>query len=282
MINIGSNELDVTLGICAATIGILAFANEFPDKKYLEKIKTLPFKLIVFLIATIIGVCATIKKNSLSDEEKLAEKLNSKLEQHQNDLANRKLTDQSNAKIVNTFTSALAKYNFKYDSSQKTIIKLVRDSAKKETKITYVSHPELGIDNIQLKKITNDSLILTIGFFTKQAACYHTVVKTYTAWGEDNLSYHFIPESKPNFINDVLIPLEKVLMLPRIITGDINQIKNGTIYFLFLGYYFDSEGKKFPFQTISTFNLINKEFGTVTEPANSELRKLFKQQRISY
>ena len=94
---LSNNELDATVALCAAIVGLLAFANEFPDKSYFKVVKSLGFKLILFVVATFIGIWATLKKNNNIDNEKITEKLESQKEQRANDKANREFTTKSNA-----------------------------------------------------------------------------------------------------------------------------------------------------------------------------------------
>jgi hypothetical protein len=58
-------EYNIVIGICAAAIAVLAFDDELSKKKWLSIFKK--YKLLIFIVATCVGVWASVKKDSTTD-----------------------------------------------------------------------------------------------------------------------------------------------------------------------------------------------------------------------
>jgi len=65
-----------------------------------------------------------------------------------------------------------------------------------------------------------------------------------------------------------------------IITGNVDNIH--MFYFVFVGRYFDSDSRSFPFKVIESFETNEKIFGPVMEPTNSEIINLLHKNGIKY
>jgi len=264
-------SLNVIIGIATAIIGILAFTNEFPDKKPLNIFKSVLIKLIIFIICSGVILLASIQKDSNNDVQTLNDKAAAKKEQDKRDFANRKLTDQSNAKIVNTFTAALAEYNLKYDASQKAIIKLVKDSAKRVIQNTTKINPNLDISNIVLTKDIKDSIDLDLTIAATKATAYNIKSKLSAAI-EQNDGLHFIRKNVPFY------PSGGSLSVDNNFTTSIHyksSIKPHYIYLHFIGSYTNEDGKFFPIDNIYYYDLTKKNWGLNTEPKYSSVKDFF-------
>jgi len=156
--------LNIIIGLSAIIIGVLAFADEIGKTNFLRFLKSLPFKIIVFIIASFFGIWATVKKDSNAEIQSKNDKLESKNEQSKRDSINRLITDESNSKIVTTFTNALAQYGLKYDSTKKEIITFIKDSSKNkidDKTVIGVCPTNIGILS---EKRENDNLHIEIRF----------------------------------------------------------------------------------------------------------------------
>lgn len=112
---------------------------------------------------------------------------------------NRKRDSLSNDKVEkgkNETISSLAKYSLKYDSSQKLITRLIKDSAKKT--IIQPIDPILRLceNGISKKKYDYDSLIITIRKCAAEAQCKNVNVDIYIIASTDSL----LSLEKPNLL----------------------------------------------------------------------------------
>ncbi len=138
---------NIIIGASAAIIGILAFTDEIGKSKRLQFIKSVAFKIIIFVIATFFGIWASVKKDSNTELQSKNEKIESQNEQAKKDSLNKIFTDESNRKIVATFTDVLVQYGLKYDSGKNEIITFIKDSSNKKDEKTVIGvcPSEIGI-----------------------------------------------------------------------------------------------------------------------------------------
>jgi hypothetical protein len=275
---------NVILGFLALAVLLLPFTGKVHDGRF-RWFKGFTKRGWVVLIAFVVSIVVNYLKDMQADKDEATRIEIAKVEKKKDDSISRKRNDESNSIIVNTFTDALAKHGLKYDSAEKVIQKLVKDSSKKEIKYTYGNHPELAIYNIELTKSTNDSLIFKVTFYTKQAAAYNTTVKSYLIFEPMGKSLYFIPQTdNVALVKNILIPLDKILELPRYVMGDattIRAIKEGTVYFVFIGDFFDSDNKRFPFKVIESYSN-ERKFGSISESAYINVRNLLHEKGIDY
>ena len=166
------------LAILGFLIVIVPFTGKVHDGRR-KWFKGFTYKGWIICIAFLLSVIVGYFKDLQADAEISNKDNQQKIDKRKDDSIARRRNDESNAKIVRTFTLALVHYGLKYDSAEEVIKKLVKDSSKRETKIYYGNHPELEVYNISIKKRTSDSLQFRITFITKQAAAYHTTAKVY-------------------------------------------------------------------------------------------------------
>ena len=265
--------LNILIGIATATIGILAFVNEFPDKGFFGVLKSITFKLILFIICSIVIICATIQKDSNADRQTLRDKLGAKNEQHRRDLDNRKLTDQSNSKIVNTFTSALAKYGLKYDSSQKAVIKFVRDSAK----IINKNNPELNICDIHTDN-PKDTIAIHFTFCSQESTAYNVHIVLYSII-ENNNSFELISSDKLYNGSQIGINLRSTI---EKLYWDKRIMASNNLYFLFTGYFTDSSGKIYKYHEMSMYIASLKKTGMPLKSLTDSLITFAHKKHLNY
>jgi hypothetical protein len=181
--------------------------------------------------------------------------------------------------LESAFTNALARYNLKYDSTQKVVLKFVRDSAKKETKIIYGNRPELEVDDISFSKDLKDSV--RIKFTSKQATSYNVTIKINCVVQESDKPAYIINRFQEAYLNDIIVPSDKVFQLTEQIEG-LNNFNRPIFYFIFIGSYKDIDKKTYIFKGIFNYNSITKSFGPVTEPTTSSLIKFINDRGIIY
>lgn len=267
-----SGFLNIIIGIATATIGVLAFVNEFPDRRYTKHIKSLEFKLIVFVLATITLIWATVQKDSNTETESIKDKLQAKTDQSKRDLANRMLTDQSNAKIVNTFTEALAKYNLKYDSSQKTILKSIRDSSKS-------TYPDVDICNIKLTRNRNDSLSFELSLCCTKATAYNINIKTLSIAETEDGAFLLVVGNE-NLFETHRLGVDKFMV--AYLSGKFPKVTN--FYWLLKGTYRSINNKIFPYENIFVYGIKDKikgeGFGMPHPNVVEKINQFLKERKI--
>jgi len=148
--------LNVIIGLCGALIGILAFADEIGQRKSLKFIKSLIFKIIILVLASTIGIFATVKKDINAE-------IKSKKEQSQNDSINKIDSNESNRRIISAFTDALVKHGLKYDSTERKILTFIKASPNKTNEDVAIS-VRAGESGIVSKRNNDQELSLKIFF----------------------------------------------------------------------------------------------------------------------
>jgi hypothetical protein len=231
-----------------------------------------------FLASVVVNYLKDLQsaKNEVQKEKKI------KIEKRKDDSIAVNRQDESNEKIVTTFTSALAKYGLKYDSAQKIIQKLVRDSSRKQ--IIYGNHPELSVSNIELLKKTADSIDFRISFVTKQSEACHTTVKISILVEDSNTSLSYLRDATPaDFVSDLLIPIDKPLLIEKNLSGvNLDRIHGLKVYFVFSGVFLDSDNRKFFFKTIDSYDIDKKQYGPIFEPVRIKIIKLLSENGVVY
>lgn len=69
-----NSVLNIILGISAAIVGLLAFADQIGKSKRWRSVKSLPFKIVILLVSMAIGVWATIRKDEAAERSAEASK----------------------------------------------------------------------------------------------------------------------------------------------------------------------------------------------------------------
>jgi len=146
---------NIAIGISATIIGGLAFVNEIGKPTSYKIIKSLSFKIVIFIIASTFGIWATIRKDSTTE-------LNSKIEQAERDSNNRIYTDESNRKMVETMINVLAQYGAKNDSS-KNELAIIKNLLLKKSRINFNSQ-FIATDDRQYITTDDGQPIATDGF----------------------------------------------------------------------------------------------------------------------
>jgi len=246
------------LGILGFIIVILPFTGKVHDgrRTWLRGFTTRGWIICIAFLATLI---VTYLKDLQADKVDKIKAYQIKIDKIKADSISRKRNDESNAKIVNAFTSALAKYGYKYDSAENVIKKIVRDSSKKQ--IIYGNSPELSMKSIQLKH-NNDSLFFDLTLTSIQAASYQINLQMYTIYDQnDDNKYELIPIMNYDIIDGVLIPKDRDFTFTARITG-VNSISmKGTFYFAIKGNYKDVNKKTYLFNNIFLYEMNSKRFG---------------------
>lgn len=278
--------INIVIGLSAAVIGVLAFANELSKFKYLKFLDSIKYKIIIFFITTIVGISATIKKDLNSENQLNNEKKIAKNEQLKKDSINRSDTEKSNRGLLKTFTETLIQYGLKYDSTEKKIAKIVKDSLNQVTNNNYGTNPTLSISpNEGIKYLNNINGDNFRFHFSNESATskninisiYCCVIKIvdYTNFKKD-LKFLFRDDQfKVNYqmIKDQISTI-------HINTGFVAD-STSNYYFLVKGSYSNSDNSKiFYLDQLYVFNFEKKKYGGTTEPINSVIRKILADRGI--
>lgn len=114
--------LNILIALSTLIIAILAFADEIARIPDLTFFKKLWFKIVVVLLATILGVWSTIAKEKLSDQEKFESEKRYQQENIRKDSLNKIAVEENSRRMMVTFTSVLATYGLKYDAAQQKLL----------------------------------------------------------------------------------------------------------------------------------------------------------------
>jgi hypothetical protein len=188
-----------------------------------------------------------------------------------------KKTNESNAKIVSAFTTALAQYGLKYDSTQKVIQTLVRDSTKKEVKVVN-AQPNINVCGISLVNKGTDSCKFKIEICCKYAPSLKTYMKMNIALEKNDGSMFLCKVSNQFYLHGSGIPADKKLTY----FIDIPDILHETarFYFLLLGKYEGENGYKHILNDYTMYDLSKNGYGIPYEPHFSKGLNYFNERGI--
>ncbi|RZL54977.1 MAG: hypothetical protein EOO93_19605 [Pedobacter sp.] len=260
---------NLIIGFFALIVLIVPFFGKTYDKrrKWFTKIRPKGWIIISAFIATVIFTY--LKDASVEDLEIQKEMIVQK-EKKSSDSLSRIQNDESNTKTINTFTKALAVYGLKYDSTEKVIAKLVKDSSKTSTTNNYTD-PSLTIqielvekidfnNRFQFTTICNDATATSINL-----KCYYITEFTEKHMSGIRLGFRVIPKKSelPNgsaFKSDVILnESREVLKYYFFITGTYKSINDKTIFM----------------NRLYSYEVENKRFGMPYEPKHSRILELF-------
>ncbi len=266
---------NVILGILTSIIVIIPFTGKVHDgRKRWHKRFTFRGWVVVLVFTASIGV--NYYKDLQIDKDEAAKIKTAKKEKEHDDSVSRKLNDESNAKIVTSFTDALAKNGLKYDSAEKVIKKLVRDSAKKVVKIG--NEPNLMISAIRLLKSENNVYYFNNTITSQNATSEHIYIKQYIVVEEKKDSLFLIQGPGDFFAKDGSLDNNQPFSYNVNLTSNNPQV----FYFLFIGKYKDIDGRKLKMNKIYTYDFKLNAFGFPLEPSYSRVRLFFKHNNIRF
>jgi len=277
--------LNILIGISASIIGILAFADEIAKFEILRFIKSLRFKIIIFLIASILGVWASVKKDSNADLQNKIEKNKAIIEQLRRDSINRVYTNESNSKIVLSFTEGLAKYGLKFDTVQHRIEKLVRDSTKRN--VTIVENPELSlcpIDGLYDIFYRTDTLFFKLNFCSAKAISIVDSLKVTILVADGDINV-FMPKSLKIVNQDILIEDNGGQIESNSKTGIQLHFPHAPIgnmvYVKVYGTYKNQDrSKTMSIDVLYGFDIKNNQYGSATPIPNRFIRDFLRKNKI--
>lgn len=253
MFNWEQSTYTLIIGIATGAVLVLPFTGKIYDgrRKLIGKIRQRGwYTIIAFGISVSLGV----DKDKQAKKDQSADKSRDSIQRLKNDSINHRFTEESNAKIVNTFATSLAKYGLKYDSAQMIIEKLVKDSSKRTIQIIQRSNPKIEITSIKVDSIKNGNYFLKILLECSSDAAYNIRLKCYTIYKYKNGNYVFIKGTFENIFNlgdeaiagGIITPF--VTLHPSLPIRDIlifvkgtyeNQTKQSFTYSDIVGYDFD-------------------------------------------
>jgi hypothetical protein len=184
----------VTIGIIALLIVVFGFIREIfiNDDYYDRSLKNLTIKGKRFALFGLVIVFLTLLSNGISLYESHQQKLENDTDQKKLEKDLKFQYDSSSSKIIKSFGEGMGKYGYMYDTSQKRIESLIRDSAKGLTNI----YKETETDPVfQLRKVTvvdstDTSKTYSIAFVSRDAA----------STGFDFNFYVFVPDKFDDLI----------------------------------------------------------------------------------
>lgn len=180
----------------------------------------------------------------------------------------------------NETIAILGRYSLRYDSSQKRIEKLVKDSSK----ITEANLPDFGFCNdtgFMVKPISNYEYILKFRFCNMIAPAKKINMRFYVLTRNVLDKYDFIGES-PVLSDNLEAPIN--LVLTKDDGGKLTTpFKLSQVYVLMQGNYTDSRGKTYiPVNTLVFYDLAQNKYGFPSIQTVEVLRILLKEKGIIY
>lgn len=262
----------ITILIAICTIGIAAIPPTGDLFKSAPKRKP-TWRYWAILLLTMGSFFLGLEKdhNAASDKEK-DQKL-AKLEQDKRDSIAKDRTDESNKGIVNAFADGLGKYQLKYDSSTKAIIKIIRDSAKR-----VISAPEEEPSlMINTNPVTLDSSNGNVRFFSINLKSFkgevdniHVRVIPVKGYGDKFTKF---PDNPDVAITNTTLSEGMRTMLPV----SLYASKTATIYFHVFGSYTNKKKSlRFTLDEICFFDLDKMESGFLTAGPDKKIRKFIR------
>jgi hypothetical protein len=217
----------------------------------------------VVIIGTLLSIYLSLRSSSIQEDRRLAEKAVDQRVFEKKDSIKTALMkrekEKSDSNLMSSFATGLAEYYLKYDTAQKRIEKLVKDSIN--TTIITAAEPSLDICADGIKLIKQDSLYhFQIGVCPVATTCHDASFKI-KVFVLDSLKDRIIgiPGSIES-VSKTSIPFPGQLN-EYISIGTPNGVKVDVFFFYLEGEYFGRTGKRYPLNSISTFVMRKKMTG---------------------
>jgi hypothetical protein len=267
--------LNIIIGLSAATVGVLAFVDEFgKKKKHFKVIKSIRFKIIVFIVATFFGIMASVKKDSKAEQQSANDKIEAQKEQLKKDSINKIFTVESNQKIASALIDALGKYHLKYDSAQKAIIKVVRDSLKEkiiihETElptITMAAQEGYGFDPSKDGKMF-EITVVSVGAGSRNVNLFLSFVTS-----PDFINFNYEPSIRRDFCKNAAIAknFENSILIPR----DTNENYKYIIMWCRGTYMDNKKSLTFNYDQVTMFNNKSRTVKVITGQTEEKIKSI--------
>lgn len=259
-----SSEYNVIIGILSAIILILPFTGKVYDKRY-NIIKRIQFRgwiLIFFFLSTVF--VTYLKDVKIADDEDNKD-LAIKMAKANSDLIIR----ANNFEIID----ALGKYNLSLDQKTQSIIKMVRDSAKRIINVNTSILPSLSLSKMTLMSLNDPDYSFELEMLCTNNNAFNI-----------NLLLFAITEGKSGFIYNLngqfyskggsLNSGSTITNLAKINVYDNTRTK---FHFLVIGSYSNLEGKIIPFKQMLYYDFeLKRGMMVLPEPAYSKMFEIFR------
>ena len=261
---------NVILGFLAFLILLVPFTGKVHDARN-RWFKRLTARGWMVCIAFMLTMIVNYLKDEQAERNDLYKEKSRINEKKADESTSRKLNDESNAKTINTFTVALAKYGLKYDSTQKIIQKLIRDSSKKIVRIESAENPNIILHSIILDKTVYGTYFFKISLFCQNAPSEHINIKLSTICEVGN-EYHAFNKLSNFYSNDGSMARGELFTFSVVCkTPQTPQ----AFYFLLNGSYKNAYSNKYKVNRIYSYDLEQKNIGVPLEPYYTEIKKFF-------
>ncbi|WP_316811344.1 hypothetical protein [Pedobacter heparinus] len=267
---------NIILGGLALVILILPFTGKFHDgrRKWFKGFTTIGW--IVFT-AFLLTILVTYLKDLQSVKEDKLRLEAAKKDLEVRDSISRDREEKNNLEVI----TALAKYNLDYDSKQKAIIKLIRDSAKQVFNVKSDIQPVLDIADIILDSTAYPNYYIKIALRCTKASAYNISIKMYVISETKNGLYFFSSINSNYLIKNTDLQVEKIRTTPPIKFSETDKsIKR--FHFLYVGSYQNLEGKKIPFNELLNYSFERRRMGFLPEPYNSKILEAFLKNGVKF
>jgi len=253
------------LGILAFIVLILPFTGKVHDARSIWY-KRLTVRGWIVCLAFIGSIVLGYFKDLQNETDEHAKTQSAIIQKHKDDSINKKY----NLDIV----AALARNGYEYDSTQKKILKAVRDSAKKIIERTTPVNPSLDICDIK------DTSKFLVNICASKSTAYNIRLKCYQAFML-NGTYFFVNSETPYFF-----ARNGTLAVDKKFTGELNftNLNSHTqyVFFLFTGVYTNEENKSFLLNNIYEYDFQKKNWGMENEPYYSQTADFFHKQGLVF
>ena len=268
--------LIILIPIIALVISFISTKGTLTDLKYKKrwwKIVTKRGWLVILLTFVIAGLLWW--QNFLNNQKEKTKDELLKKEKATSDSTISSRVDSNRKVLFNDLSVALAKQNLQFDSAQRKIENLVRDSTNQ--KITIINSEDPNFDICDIKPIlkTDDSLILKYFFCSENATSYDINVTIDIISKTTSNNQYF-----PLYNNLNFLPPNSVINKGKNLS--INQYwgkwpKADIYFFRIKGTYKKFDGKILTIDRILSYDFSDPHFGPPNALVYSELQKMIKE-----
>ena len=257
---------NVGLALSAVILALLAILDDFSSYIRLVFWKSTSIKFIIVIFACDLAYISSQIKDDINQEEvdnqkKQITDTNKNLNQSINNalkIREKNFNDSLKVRtkeITHNFVSALIENGKTYIVEQKKVIDLVRDSARRISKYS-INPPEVVIDTVTLRFLTNDSLKVDTWFANTKDEAKNVYIRY---WIMTNHNHTFDPVQS----NDINFQQSRLNSSKRIQTNvkliRFSQYQAQTIIIYYNGKFYDHDDKKYTFESICEINLVSKQ-----------------------
>jgi len=226
------------------------------------------------IIFSIIVAAFSIAKDFEADKKADRDKFVTDSTKKSVDSINIEINKSNTKETITSFTTALAKFGLRYDSTNKSIKVFLKDSINKAN----LPDPVLTLIGVSHTLKAVDTLLLTLKFLSQKSVSYGVNMKAYSFMRLNGKLVYIGTPDKPLFSN--IEVGERTYALPDLWYNGVS--KDPAIMVALIGSYYSKSRVRISFRTMMYYDYRTEFFGEVINPTKGKIISMLKKQGIKF